>query len=120
MKYNTAYKCTYHIYENDDELSDAMYRKDLMGIFNLADSDDFDICNVILSQLHDQLKDVEVLTDCMKQAAASLLTEDTQIGLCMLYSYDYMYITHQCICEYLDTEEISPHSLNVLQKKVFR
>lgn len=120
MTYNTEYKCTYHIYENDAELSDAMYRNDLMGIFNLADSDDFDICNGILSQLHEQLQDVEVLTDCMKQSAAALLTEDTQIGLCMLYSYDYMYIMHQCVCEYLDTKEISSQSLDVLQKKVFR
>jgi hypothetical protein len=38
----------------------------------------------------------------MKKAAERFLQIEEPIGLCILFSYDYMYLTHICISEFLD------------------
>ena len=38
----------------------------------------------------------------MTTLAGSFLSKDLELGLMIMFSYDYMYLTHICICEYLD------------------
>ena len=54
----------------------------------------------------------------MKKTATLLLSEDTELGLYILYSYHYMYITHKCVSEYLETGLISQENINTLNKCV--
>jgi hypothetical protein len=49
-----------------------------------------------------------------KKMAAKIMSEDIQTGLCILYSYDYMCITHKIVSEYLDTGSISEENINLL------
>jgi hypothetical protein len=54
----------------------------------------------------------------MKKIAVLLLSEKPEIGLCILYSYDFMYVTHNCVTEYLDNGLISEENINLLKNLV--
>ena len=54
----------------------------------------------------------------MDKAASKIMTEELQLGLCLLYSYDYMYLTHKCVSEYLNTGFISLDSIDNLNKNL--
>ena len=112
--YNTNYECRY--YKNDiileiskftdDEkeyIRDIMYKEDLINIFYLKESDSFDCLNDILSYIYEKVKNNLDLKECMDLSASRLLSKDEQFGLCILYSYDFMYLTHPLICELLET-----------------
>jgi hypothetical protein len=40
---------------------------------------------------------------------------DEITALMLLYSFDYMYLFHQCICDVLDNEQISNKTIDTLQ-----
>jgi len=40
---------------------------------------------------------------------------DIKYGLCILYSYDYMYMTHKCVSDYLDSGNISEENKNLFK-----
>ena len=125
--YNTKFECRYHKEDvfletdnvNEDEkcfIRDVLYKEDVLHIFNLEFNDDFDIFANAISKLYIMIQDCLPLKECMKQMAAKIISEDLHIGLCILYSYDYMYITHKCVSEYLDTGIISPENIKLLDE----
>ena len=54
----------------------------------------------------------------MKLAAAKFFSEDEETGLCVLYSYDYMALTHACVSALLLQCDIPEEALNALKTKV--
>ena len=50
----------------------------------------------------------------MKNMAATIMSEDEQCGLLIMYSYDYMHITHKCVSEYLETGILSEDNIKSL------
>lgn len=125
--YDTKYECRYHkddiFLETDDitndeknYIRDILYKEDLLNIFNIDNNDDFETLNIILSDLAKKIKDYKPLQECMKKTAAILLSEDLELGLFIMYSYDYMYITHKCISEYLETGNILHDNISLLNK----
>jgi hypothetical protein len=125
--YNTKFQCRYHkedVFLETDNVNehekcfirDVLYKEDVLQIFNIEFNDDFDIFANAISKLYIMIQDCIPLKECMKQMAAKIISEDLQIGLCILYSYDYMYITHKCVSEYLDTGIISPENIKLLDE----
>jgi hypothetical protein len=78
----------------------------------------FNTFDLIMSELYKQLIHSNELRECMREAASSIISEDEQLGLCILFSYDFMYITHLCICEYLENQIISQNNLKLLKDKI--
>jgi len=127
--YNTKYECRYHrddiFLETDDVtdyekeyIRDILYKEDLINIFNIDNNDNFEELNYILSEINVKVKDYEPLNQIMKKTASILLSENTELGLYILFSYDYMYITHKCISEYLENGFISHDNIELLEKSV--
>jgi hypothetical protein len=124
--YDTKFVCRYHkddvflVTDNINEhekyfIRDVLYKEDLLNIFSIdCCEDDFDAFSNIITELYSKIKDYSPLKECMKKMAAKIISEDPQLGLCILYSYDYMYITHKCVSEYLDTGSISEENMNLL------
>ena len=44
---------------------------------------------------------------------------DKEIGLMLMFSYDYMYLTHICVSELLDTGSISETNISNLRSIIF-
>jgi len=125
--YNTKYQCRYNnddvfletdMVTNDEKeyVRNILYKEDLINIFEIDCSDDFNIFNHIISTLYSKIRNCQPLVECMIKVSKELLIEDHEFGLCILYSYDYMYLTHICISEYLDTGKISEENKELLYK----
>jgi hypothetical protein len=116
--YNTKLNCTYQIIECDNT-----YRSEFLDIFNLENLEEEKLTkefNYLFSVIED-CKDSEIkifFEECMKKVASLFLVEDLLTGLMMLYSYDYFYLMHNCMCELIETETISYTNMNALKEKI--
>lgn len=127
--YNTKYECRYYkgdVILPDDTVTDeeadyirnTLYQEDYLNIFSinygekLDFNDDFQLLSKAIYNLYEKIQDSDVLKIFMQKAAANLMSDDLQLGLCILYSYDYMHLIHQCVSEYLDTGLISLESID--------
>jgi hypothetical protein len=126
--YDTKYECRYNkddiFLETDivtedekDFIRDVLYREDLMHIFYIEEYDlssDF----VFIAELYNLLYKCHELRECMRLAAAKIISENEEMGLCILYSYDFMYLTHKCVCDYLENGEIMQNNLILLKSNL--
>ena len=51
--------------------------------------------------------------------SANFLSEDIEIGLMLLFSYDYMHMSHKCICEFINSGQISEKNISELRNVIF-
>ena len=131
--YDTKYECRYYkgnVILPDDTVTDeeveyirnTLYQEDYLNIFSinygekLDFNDDFQMLSKDIYNLYEKIQDSDVLKIFMQKAAADLMSDDLQLGLCILYSYDYMYLMHECVSEYLDTGLISLESIDKMNK----
>lgn len=133
--YNTKYECRYNkndiilpdekvTKDEEDFIRNVLYQEDYENIFliNNYEEDDsndkMDIYDKVVCNLYEKIKDSDVLKIFMTKAAGYLISEDFLVGLCILYSYDYMHLTHKCVSEYLDTGFISLDSIDQMNKSL--
>ena len=93
------------------------YRKTIRELFNMApiavdieDIDpesldemnyDEDPINLSMSHLFDLTCKNTLFNTLYDLAAAKMLSTDRTIGQCILFSYDYLYLFHACLCVFL-------------------
>jgi hypothetical protein len=130
--YNTKFACTYNTSElfNDVEdvdnitdedkniVRDSIYRYELLDIFGIKEYNETEI-NKCINKLYERVKESNELTECMIKLAGHFLSEDKKFGLMILFAYDYMYLSHICISEYLETGKISDINMWKLKSAVF-
>jgi hypothetical protein len=123
--YNTNLVCTYNTdkiflnFENISEkqkgfLQDEIYRQELLNILGLEEYNEEKISSSI-HELYERIKENIQLKECMINLASNFISTDEEIGLIMMFSFDYMYITHICISEFLETGKIS--EINMIKLK---
>jgi hypothetical protein len=89
-----------------DFIRDVIYRQEFLDIFKFEEYNDDSITNAA-KNLYQKIQSCTFMRECMKEAAKGFLNEDEVFGLIILYSFDYMYLTHVCVSEYLTTGSIS-------------
>ena len=125
--YNTKFECRYHkddvfletdnVTEEEKEfIRNILYREDVLNIFLIDFNDDFEVFNAVINELYEKIKDFLPFKECMKKMAIMIMSEDEEAGLLLMYSYDYMYITHKCVSEYLETGSISQENMKLLSE----
>ena len=128
--YNTKIICRYndYIFENlaeiehmtekdKDFFQTAFYREEFLNILGLEEYDETKI-NQALDELYEKIKHCKELKECMLKLASNIMSLDEEIGLLFLFSYDYMYLSHICICEFLETGKISQDNISKLKTKI--
>jgi len=126
--YNTKFECTYYkddiffptdnISEDEKEfIRDTIYRQEFLNIFELEDFDENKLAES-MHELFEKIKECKHLNECLEKAAAQFMATDKEFGLQILFSFDFMYLTHICICEYLEKNEISEISISNLLEKL--
>jgi hypothetical protein len=134
--YNTKYVCSYNDSDvfleseieilNDDEkqfVRDALYRRDVCNIFNINDQlfDEKIITNII-GALFKKINGEKFIELCSTKIANNLFcNSDLELGFLILFSFDYLYLVHPCICEFIEIGKISEtnESLVKLKKILF-
>lgn len=136
MDYNTKYICSYNDSDiflqseieilNDIEkqfVRDALYRRDLCNIFKIDDQCfDEKIINNIISNLYKNINGEKFLESCISKVSNNFFSNvDLELGFIVLFSFDYLYLVHPCISEYIESGKISDsnESLIVLKKMLF-
>ena len=127
--YNTKAICTYNTPEvfldsdivtdkEKDFIRDTLYKAELLSILGIEDFDEIKI-NIIMHDLYQKVENCQELKECITYLANRFMSEDLELGLMLLFSYDYMYLSHICICEYLETGKIKENNISKLKSIVF-
>ena len=127
--YNTQFVCTYntsYIFletdnvssEDEEFIRDAVYRQELLNILQIDDYNDTKM-NTIINKLYKKIKNSIELKECMVKLARDFMRIDEEFGLTIMFSYDYMYATHICISEFLETGKISEINMKTLKSLIF-
>jgi hypothetical protein len=130
--YNTKFVCTYNSDEifkglenidimtekDKEEFQDAYYRYELLSILGLEEYDEKELVAAV-SDLYEKVKDCTELKECMLKLAANFMSLDEELGLMFLFAYDYMYLSHICISEFLETGKITEDNIVRLKSLIF-
>jgi hypothetical protein len=129
--YDTTIICSYNtteVFLETDNISvsekefvcNVIYRQEFLNIFKIDHYDEAQIDKVI-KYIYEKVKNHKEMRECIDKLAADYLTEhDGDFGLYVLFSFDYMYQTHICISEYLETNKISEDNMKLLRELVFK
>ena len=110
--YNTLLKCTYNNASDVDQ--EDQYRMEFLNAFNLEEFEDNQV-NQEVSELFERVKKSPELTKCMTKSAAGFGNpEYLHVGLMGLFAFDYFYLAHSCICDFLETGTIAEEKINAL------
>ena len=127
--YNTKVMCTYNTSEvflesdqiTDDEkefIRDSIYRQELLNVLGMDEFNE-DQMNKVIHELYEKIESCIFLKECMAKISGRFLSEDLELGLMILYAYDYMYLSHICVSEYLETGQVSEENIRNLREIVF-
>ena len=111
--YNTKIKCTYNtldIFSDSDNITDfdkhfvrdAIYRQEFLNIFYIQEYNE-KLINQAFYNLHEIIKQNKQFKEIINLFACHFRSIDEIFGLMILFSYDFMYLTHICICEFIET-----------------
>jgi hypothetical protein len=139
LNYNTEYICTYtdiDIFLPEDNISEdekqfvlnCLYRNDLLYIFNIEDFEK-EYKDKMMNELFEEIKENDFLLSCVEQMAKKYKYNYTGnnnnnnnsnmlLGVIMLYSYDFLHVTHPCVSEYLEKGEIRDESMKAMKEKI--
>ena len=135
--YNTKVECTYNTPEvfletdniTDDEKSfirNIIYRQELLNVLDIDyennDDDNEEKINEAIKDLYNLVKDSTCLRKCMVKviekhlSVGKYMTGGEELGMMLLFSYDYMYLTHICISEFIEKGDIDDENIKKLAK----
>ena len=102
---------------NDKKIDVNTFKK-YINLYQLKSDmyDSEEIINNSLTILYHILKTNTRLLNCMNTLAGRIISENAELGLVFLYSFDYMERTHLCVCEFLETGNISKNNIELLEK----
>ena len=111
--YDTNFRCTYNLIEDKLD-SETLYRIQYLQAFELEDWDGEKI-NKALIYITDLLKNNEKGKNIMKKMSEKLnIVEGQNLEVLFLLTYDYFYLTHECIIDLINTSNISEERYNNL------
>ena len=131
IHYNVDYETNYNLFfddsafegdeteEDKESIRTLLYQKDLLAVFSMTEFDE-DILNKKTRDLYVILKNNEDLLFCMKELSKKCIYSNEEIGLMMFFSFDYMYLSHPSISEYIKTGSVSETNLNILKESIIK
>lgn len=132
--YNTKYVCCYNrddvFLETDvvnelerEFIRNVLYKKDLLNIFNMNEEDEinYDLINDYIRKIYVLIKEPtenSKIMEYIKKLACQYMIYDIDIGFTILFSFDYLYLIHPCICDFLETGKITSENLDNFKKYI--
>lgn len=124
--YNVKHECMYNYDVSIPDISKheqyliqhKLYKQDILSIFFLDEFNETEL-NLNVHQLYERITPNEKLARIALKAAALVMSMDEELGFLVLFSFDYLYATHECIKEYLKSGSISDKNMNRLEELIF-
>ena len=126
--YDLTYSCRYHredVFLETDEandyekefIRDYLYKEDLLEVFNIENGD-ISLLEKSIDDLYNEIKECAELNEVLLFVASTHNSTDPTIGLCVLYSFDFMNLTHICVSEYIKNKTINVENIASLQEAI--
>lgn len=116
--YNSNFKCTYQAMDDVDD-SDNLYRIQFLQAFNTNKWDSYIIDNTI-QNIYSKLKEydygLKILESVNLNVSITNFINNSDIYI--LFSYDYFYAFHDCLCDIVNTGNISEINYNYLIEQI--
>lgn len=122
---NYDFLCTYHLIENDENLSSICYQNQLLQSFNLNNYDSQKIDDNILKLfniLRDDEEIIEILDILSNQIQIFKFLKqnnqklDNSLIFQMLFAYDYFYLFHNSLIHYKTNKSLNKLSFSELKQ----
>ena len=113
--YDTHHTCTYNLAECSEQ--DYVYQKDMLAVLGLKEFNEEEI-NRRVDELYTNIKESAEMQECMTKAAGIMLSEDEHIGFMVLFSFDYLYLLHDCLRKYNNDKDGYKSSVDRLKTKL--
>jgi len=140
--YNSTLTCTYSFYDSalrtrhhsqekfdlDDveefeDFSELIYQVELLKVLGFSSAEvekigvslDFKLKTEKLIEVYNKTAFDEKFLECVKMAKDKHLCEDLESGFITLFSYDYFFLTHKCICDFLLNGSVSELCIDALK-----
>ena len=112
-----------HDVKEFEELSEIIYQADLLRAFGFTVEDleseiELKLNAELVRELYSQINLHPSFAECIEKAKNKHLCEDLEFGFIALFSYDYFFLTHKCICEYLTNGNIAEKSIENLKRSL--
>ena len=129
LTYDLDFLCTYHLIENDDNLSSLCYQNQILQAFKLNNYDSQKIDNNIIKLFNILRDDKEILEiidilsskltifQFLKQNNEKL---DNSFIFQMLFSYDYFYLFHNSFIHYKTNKSLNKSSFSELKQFIYK
>lgn len=113
--YNSNYLCKYTLDSTDDE----PYREDILNIFEIAEFD-VNIVTNTLDTIYEKFKNDEMFKHLL--VSINVINKysfnDLALVFVIMYSYDYMYLIHPCVCDLINFGKMSPEHLKLVSDTI--
>lgn len=118
QNYNTYFKCTYQAMDNLDD-SENLYRIQFLQAFNTNKWDSYIIDNTIQT-IYTLLKEYEYGIKILESVNlnVSITNFINNSDIYILFSYDYFYAFHDCVCDIANKGFISDINYNYLIERI--
>jgi hypothetical protein len=121
--YQTHYECTYHLAEvflETDQVTqeektfirNCIYRQDLLNLFDVEEFDEKAIQEEI-DHLYKKIKHNPDFEYFLEKVSLDHFLPPSE-AFVLLFSFDYMYATHLCLSDCLETGKIKQENKNIL------
>lgn len=140
--YNSTLTCTYSFYDESlrnryhsqekfdlddveefEEFSELIYQVELLKALGFSSAEvetvgvslDFKLKTEKLIEVYNKTTFDENFLECVKMAKDKHFCEDLEAGFITLFSYDYFFLTHKCICDFLLNGTVSQSCIDNLK-----
>ena len=127
LTYDFDFLCTYHLIENDENLSSLCYQNQLLQVFKLNNYDS-DKIDQTIQQLFNILRDDEEIIGILDILSSKLsifqflrqnnLKLDYSFIFQMLFSYDYFYLFHNSFIHYKTNKSLNKSCFSKLKNHI--
>ena len=130
--YNTKYVCSYNDSDvfleseleilNEEEKVFVSVNSGLViepKLFNIEDQKfNEKIIAPIISALFKNINGEKFIKSCMTKISNNFFySSDLELGFMVLFSFDYLYLVHPCICEFIETGKINETNNSLIELK---
>lgn len=125
--YDPILRNTFHFNEKFDlddveefaEMSEFIYQSELLQIWGYEKQpENVELDTKKMIEIYNQIKvDLNFIT-CIEKAKETYICEDLESAFICLFSYDYLFLTHKCICDFLNTGLIRDENITALKNAI--
>jgi len=95
-----------------EDMAEMIYRNDFLSIFGTDEE-----CVSFPKELFNQIRNDECMDQIIQLIKKKHSCKEDEDAFIYLFSYDYMFLTHKCICSFLENRKLSGDEIDFINLK---